>query len=125
MASRISLARNDIRRIAEPAPLALVGGAPTADALVPVGDGAQRDVAPVEELLTAWKADPRCFQCGRHIDSVRHAALLIGPMRVAHRDGCFIPALLRVNPQLHLISSNESPSVLPLNDARDREPHRG
>lgn len=126
MAGRISLARKDIQEAIQPAPLALVGGTSSTTAQVAArGDAAPSPVAPVDELLAAWETNPRCLECGRPVDSVTHAALLVGPLRVAHRDGCFVPALLRVNPQLRLMSSNEHPSVLPLNTVGDREPHRG
>jgi len=125
MGGRNSLARRDIHEPVMPAPLALVGGAAPAEDRAVEGSATVPAGSPVDELLTAWETDARCLECGRRIDTVTDAALLVGPMRVAHREGCFVPALLRLNPQLHLMSSSEHPSVLPLDDAGDREPHRG
>jgi len=59
----------------------------------------------VDELADAWRSDPRCVECGRTVAAVSEAALLVGPNRVTHRDGCFIPALLRANPHLRMLAA--------------------
>ena len=58
-----------------------------------------------EELVGAWRANARCAECGQLVRAVSDAALLVGPNRVAHRDGCFVPALLRANPMLKLLAA--------------------
>ena len=58
-----------------------------------------------EELVDAWRANARCAECGELIEEVAEAALVVGPNRVAHREGCFVPALLRANPLLKLRGS--------------------
>src|SRR5918912_2190361 len=57
-----------------------------------------------EELAKAWETDPRCAECGDLVPSVLDAALLVGPNRVTHKERCFIPALVRGNPHLKLIT---------------------
>jgi hypothetical protein len=58
-----------------------------------------------DELADAWRANARCAECGEPVREVSDAALLVGPNRVAHRDGCFVPALLRTNPMLKLLAA--------------------
>lgn len=58
-----------------------------------------------DELADAWRNDPRCAGCGRPVAAVSEAALLVGPNRVTHREGCFIPALLRANPHLRMLAA--------------------
>lgn len=61
-----------------------------------------------EELAAAWEADPRCVECGEAVQSVLEAALLVGLNRVAHKERCFIPALVRENPHLKLLTARGS-----------------
>lgn len=80
-----------------------------------------------EELAAAWEADSRCAECGKPVRSALDAALLVGSNRVAHKERCFIPALVRGNPHLKLLTArgsaqetkqrNESPG-----EARARTP---
>jgi len=142
MASRISMARAEIEH---PAPtgasLALCGAAPASPS-APDSAAALVESA-ADELQSAWETNPRCLECGQLIASVGQAALLVGAMRVTHRHGCFIPALLRAHPQLRLLSpaceasAHRGVQVIPRHDVRDlpptslsrghegREPHRG
>jgi hypothetical protein len=93
-----------------------------------------------EELAAAWEADPRCAECGDPVRSVLEAALLVGPNRVTHKERCFIPALVRGNPHLKLLTvrkrteevsstevhasgTAERPLARP--EAFGREPHNG
>ncbi len=73
-----------------------------------------------DELLSAWRSDARCAECGQPVAAASDAALLVGPNRVAHRDRCFVPALLRANPLLKLLAARKpaqevtiAPSVPP------------
>lgn len=61
-----------------------------------------------EELAAAWEADPRCAECGEPVRSALEAALLVGPNRVTHKERCFIPALVRRNPHLKLLTARGS-----------------
>jgi len=142
MASRISMARAEIGHIAPTgASLALLSAASALP--LPPDDRTAVVEPPVDELEQAWAADPRCVECGQLVASVGQAALLVGPMRVTHRDGCFIPALLRAHPQLRMLSTAGEPPAhrrlhgIPRSAVRDlppasldgdqegREPHRG
>ena len=58
-----------------------------------------------DELLSAWRTDARCAECGGTVAAACDAALLVGPNRVVHRDRCFVPALLRANPLLKLLAA--------------------
>jgi hypothetical protein len=79
-----------------------------------------------EELVAAWKADPRCAQCGEPVRSVLDAALLVGSNRVAHKERCFIPALIRGNPHLKLFTARQGAQEggtrqgAPRSEARER-----
>ena len=58
-----------------------------------------------DELVSAWEADARCAECGKLVVAVSDAALLVGPNRIAHRDRCFVPALLRAHPLLKRLAA--------------------
>lgn len=60
-----------------------------------------------EELVAAWRADSRCAYCGETVRSALDAALLVGSNRVAHKERCFIPALIRGNPHLKLFTARQ------------------
>ncbi len=60
-----------------------------------------------DELAAAWRDDPSCAECGEPVRSVAEAALLVGSNRVTHRERCFVPALIRVHPQLKLLSARK------------------
>lgn len=58
-----------------------------------------------DELVSAWEADARCAECGKPVVAASDAALLVGPNRIAHRDRCFVPALLRAHPLLKRLAA--------------------
>ena len=60
-----------------------------------------------DELLSAWRSDARCAECGTPVAAASDAALLVGPNRVVHRERCFVPALLRANPLLKLLAARK------------------
>ncbi|HJU65334.1 MAG TPA: hypothetical protein VJ596_06625 [Gemmatimonadaceae bacterium] len=62
---------------------------------------------PSEEITNAWLANPRCVECGELVASVAESALLVGPGRVAHREWCFVPALIRLNPLLNQLAAQK------------------
>jgi hypothetical protein len=81
-----------------------------------------------EELAAAWEAEPRCTECGEPVRSALEAALLVGSNRVAHRERCFIPALVRRHPHLRLLAvrkgaqEGHTTRSVPVSDAMDRVP---
>ena len=77
-----------------------------------------------DELLGAWRSDARCAECGKPVAAASDAALLVGPNRVVHRDGCFVPALLRANPLLKLLAARrpaQEVTITPSDPADSRD----
>lgn len=77
-----------------------------------------------EELAAAWEAEPRCAECGELVRSAFDAALLVGPNRVTHKERCFIPALIRGNPQLKLLTTRRSAKEGPAQQRASHDPAR-
>jgi hypothetical protein len=123
MASRISMACTEIRHtdpVAAPHPLR---GSDSRS--VHAGSRAHPPVAPDDALRSAWEANPRCLECGESVRTMHDAALVVGPDRITHRDRCFVPALLRANPQLASLgiasrAVMERTGELPPSRAKDR-----
>jgi hypothetical protein len=87
--------------------------------------GSDSDDRVSDELLAAWKADPRCAECGEPVRSALEAALLVGPNRVTHRERCFVPALVRRNPHLKLLTARLGAQEDTVPAKAPREPHHG
>lgn len=47
-----------------------------------------------EQTLLAHAANPMCERCGRAVEHVIDAALLVGTRRVVHIRGCFVASLM-------------------------------
>jgi hypothetical protein len=77
------------------------GGEPktTAEATTPVAPTIE------QEIEAAWAMEPRCAECGERIASPKAAAFLVTIGRVAHRDRCFVEALVRDNPLLRQLAA--------------------
>jgi hypothetical protein len=123
MASRNSMACAEIRNV-DPAaaPHPVRGSDPRLRRTEP---RAHRPVSPHDALHAAWEANPHCLECGESVRTLRDAALVVGPDRVTHRDRCFVPALLRANPQLASLGVAsravlERPGELPPSRVKDR-----
>jgi hypothetical protein len=46
-------------------------------------------------------------ECGDLVASVAESALLVGPGRIAHRQRCFVPALIRLHPLLNQLAAQK------------------
>jgi hypothetical protein len=79
-----------------------------------------------DELAAAWRDDSSCAECGEPVHSVAEAALLVGSNRVTHRERCFVPALIRVHPQLKLLSARKGAEegVTTSKEASNESAHR-
>ena len=78
-----------------------------------------------DEVVSAWRSDARCAECGGVVAAASDAALLVGPNRVVHRDRCFVPALLRANPLLKLLAARtpaQEVTITPPAPARSPDP---
>jgi hypothetical protein len=61
-------------------------------------------------------------ECGDLVASVADSALLVGSGRIAHRERCFVPALIRLHPLLNQLAARKRAKEVqrrsPVMDAR-------